>query len=98
MEIAPMESAGEASEEATTWSRARLNTLVAVTVAILATFLGLCKVKDDNIVQAMEQAQADRLDSWNFYQARNIREDVAKATLTELNVASSDAPSAQQAG
>ena len=53
MEIDPMESAGEASEEATTKSPARLNTLVAVTVAILATFLGLCKVKDDNIVQAM---------------------------------------------
>ena len=45
----------------------------------LATFLGVCKVKDDNIVQAMQQAQADRLDHWNFYQARNIREEVAAA-------------------
>jgi len=96
MEIDPMESAGEASEKATTRSRARLNTLVAVTVAILATFLGLCKVKDDNIVQAMQQAQADRLDSWNFYQARNIREDVASAAAAQLRLAAASAPAAQQ--
>ena len=91
-----MESAGEASEEATTRSPARLNTLVAVTVAILATFLGLCKVKDDNIVQAMQQAQADRLDNWNFYQARNIREDVAAAAAAQLRLAAAAAPAAQQ--
>ncbi len=30
----------------------------AITVAILATFMGICKVNDDNIVQAMRQAQA----------------------------------------
>jgi len=39
----------------------RLNTLVAISVALLATFMGICKVKDDNIVQAMQQAQAERL-------------------------------------
>ena len=30
--------------------------------ARLATFMSICKVKDDNIVQAMQQAQADKLD------------------------------------
>ena len=40
----------------------RLNAAVAVTVAVIATFMGICKVKDDNIVQAMQQAQADKLD------------------------------------
>ena len=29
---------------------ARLNAAVAVTIALLATFMGICKVKDDNIV------------------------------------------------
>ena len=62
------------------------------TVAILATFMGICKVKDDNIVQAMQQAQADKLDHWNFYQARNIREEIAKATVTELALAAATAP------
>ncbi|MFL6662153.1 MAG: DUF4337 domain-containing protein [Rhizobacter sp.] len=70
----------------------RLNTLVAITVALLATFMGVCKVKDDNIVQAMQQAQADKLDHWNFYQARNIRQDVAEATALQLRLARSSAP------
>jgi hypothetical protein len=63
-----------------------LNAAVAITVALLATFMGVCKVKDDNIVQAMQQAQADKLDHWQFYQARNIREEIAKSTLTQLRL------------
>src|SRR5438309_6603383 len=62
-------------------ARARLNTLVAISVALLATFMGICKVKDDNIVQAMQQAQANKIDSYSWYQARNIREEVARATV-----------------
>ena len=65
---------------------ALLNTCVAITVALLATFMGVCKVKDDNIVQAMQQAQADKLDHWNFYQARNVRQDVAEAAATQLRL------------
>jgi len=42
-------------------SKANLNTLVAISVALLATFLGICKVKDDNIVQAMQQLRPIRL-------------------------------------
>jgi hypothetical protein len=49
--------------------------------------MGVCKVKDDNIVQAMQQAQADKLDHWNFYQARNLRQDLAEATATQLRLA-----------
>jgi Domain of unknown function (DUF4337) len=64
----------------------RLNAAVAITVAILATFMGLCKVKDDNIVQGMQQAQADKLDHWAFYQARNIRQEIAEATLVQLEL------------
>ena len=64
----------------------RLNARVAITVALLATFMGVCKVKDDNIVQAMQQAQADKIDHWDFYQARNIRQDVAQSTVTTLTI------------
>jgi len=74
-----------------------LNTCVAITVALLATFMGVCKVKDDNIVQAMQQAQADKLDHWNFYQARNIRQDVAEATATQLRLAQAGRPAAEAA-
>lgn len=64
-----------------------LTTWVAITVALVATFTGICKVKDDNIVQAMQQAQANKLDLWSFYQARNLREEVARAELTQLQLA-----------
>jgi len=70
----------------------RLDSLVAATVALLVTFMGVCKVKDDNIVQAMQQAQADKLDHWNFYQARNIREDVARAALVQLQLTAAGLP------
>jgi hypothetical protein len=66
--------------------------LVAVTVALLSTFMGICKVKDDNIVQAMQQAQANKLDHWAFYQARNIRQEVAKAATLQLQLAAAGAP------
>src|SRR5436853_2890334 len=73
------ESAAEAKK-----SKAQLNTLVAISVALLATFMGICKVKDDNIVQAMQQAQADKIDNYSWYQARNTREEVANATVAQL--------------
>jgi hypothetical protein len=99
VDIDPIESANSAAEDTATVrdrDRARLNSRVAITVALLATFLGVCKVKDDNIVQAMQQAQADRLDHWNFYQARNIRQEVASATVAPLKLAAAAAPAAQQ--
>lgn len=79
--IEPPDTSAEADRRS-----ARLNTFVAITVALLATFMGVCKVKDDNIVQAMQQAQADKLDHWNFYQARNVRQDLAEATATQLRL------------
>src|SRR5437762_2820455 len=98
MDIDPMESATDASDDSSSGEHAsRLGARVAVTVALIATFLGICKVKDDNIVQAMQQAQADKLDHWNFYQARNIREEVAASTVAQLKLALAGAPSAQQA-
>lgn len=73
-----------------------LNPAVAITVALLATFMGICKVKDDNIVQAMQQAQADKLDHWAFYQARNLREEIAKSTLVLLRLQAAAAPAQQK--
>lgn len=88
MDIDPLETV-ENLDQANPGDRAafRLNMLVAITVAILATFMGICKVKDDNIVQSMQQAQANKLDHWAFYQARNIREEVAKSTIVQLRLA-----------
>jgi hypothetical protein len=98
MEIDPLESAtGDQDGAPQDPAVARLTTWVAITVALLATFLGICKVKDDNIVQAMQQAQADKLDHWAFYQARNGREEVARAALTQLTLSAAVAPPTQAA-
>ena len=71
---------------------ARLNAAVAITIAVLATFMGICRVKEDNIVQGMQQAQADKLDHWAFYQARNLRQEFAEATAIQLELARQGAP------
>ena len=101
MDIDPLqavESAEEAQEAKTPEARHRwLNPAVAVTVAVLATFMGICQVKAGNVGQAMQQAQADKLDHWQFYQARNIREEVAKSTLTQLRLQAAGAAPALQA-
>ena len=99
MDIDPkdiIESAQSANDQRAARS-ARLNAAVAITVAVLATFMGICKVKDDNIVQAMQQAQADKLDHWAYYQARNIRQEVAEATAMQLEPAKAGAAAAQAA-
>jgi Domain of unknown function (DUF4337) len=64
----------------------QLNTLVAITVALLATFTGICKVKDDNVVQAMQQAQADKIDHWSWYQSLHVREEVLTDQLALLRL------------
>src|SRR3954462_6374308 len=98
MEIDPLNPPGSDDAPATADARARrLNTWVAVTVALLATFMGICKVKDDNLVQAMQQAQADKLDHWSFYQARNIRQEVAQGALDQLLATQASEPAATRA-
>ena len=99
MDIDPLDTIESLTDpDSTDRASMRLNMLVAITVAILATFMGICKVKDDNIVQSMQQAQANKLDHWAFYQARNIREEVAKSTLVQLRLAAAGRPAAEQAG
>jgi hypothetical protein len=66
--------------------KSQLNNYVAITVVVFVTFMGICKVKSDNVVQAMQKAQADRIDTWSFYQARNVRAEIAKSTVAQLKL------------
>src|SRR5258708_40053537 len=79
-------------------SKAHLNTWGAISVALLATFMRICKVKDDNIVQAMQQAQADKIDNYSWYQARNIHEEATKAPVAQLTPQASVAPAQAKSG
>jgi len=69
-----------------------LNAWVAIAVALLATFLGICNVKDGNIGQSMQQFQAKSVDDWGYYQARNIRGEIAQSTADQLQLAMATAP------
>jgi hypothetical protein len=45
----------------------------------------------------MQQAQADKIDHWAFYQARNLREEVAKAQVVQLNLQAAEKPADRRA-
>lgn len=64
----------------------RINSLVAVFVAITATFMALCNVKDGNIVQAMSQAQAHSIDAWSYFQAKSTKQAMVENALEQLLV------------
>ena len=65
-------------------ARNRLNNRVAVSVAIISVFMGITKVKDDNIVQAMNQAKSDAVDRWNEYQSVKIKVHMAELGLNQV--------------
>ena len=62
----------------------RLNRLVAITVVVLSVFTGLCGIKDGNIVQAMQAAQAASVDGWNEYQATKTKLHLAEASRLQI--------------
>ena len=78
----------------------RLNRMVATTVVALSVVMAVGKIKDDNIVQAMQADQAAKIDLWNEYQATRIKahdREIEAALLgrlapaaTELATASSE--------
>jgi chromosome segregation ATPase len=62
----------------------RLNSIVAVLVALAATLMALDNIKDGNVTQAMSQAQTHAVDAWSYYQAKSTKENLAEATLEQL--------------
>jgi hypothetical protein len=76
-----------------------LNGLVAVSVAIVATFIAICNVKAGNIGQAMQQAQANSVDTWAYYQAKgtklNIAESARDGLVTQRELTASLSPEAR---
>jgi hypothetical protein len=75
------ETIGESVEHA---KESKINGRVALWVAIIATFMALCNIKDGNIVQAMSQAQAHSIDSWSYFQAKSTKQNIAENSLELL--------------
>lgn len=62
----------------------RLNRMVAITVVTFSVFTGLCNIKDGNLVQAMQQAQSNAVDSWNEYQATKTKLHIDQAARGQI--------------
>jgi hypothetical protein len=62
------------------------NRRVAITVVALSIFMGLCGVKDGNIVQAMQQAQSDGVDAWNEYQATKTKLHIDETAVDQARL------------
>jgi hypothetical protein len=65
-------------------SRSKINSRVALFVAITATFVAICNVKDGNIVQSMDRAQANSIDAWTYFQAKSTKQSIVESTLEIL--------------
>ena len=59
------------------------NRRVAITVVALSIFMGLCGVKDGNIVQSMQQAQSNSVDAWGEYQATKTKLHIDETALAQ---------------
>lgn len=62
----------------------RLNNRIALTIALMASFLAISTIKSGNIEDGVAQAQAERNNSWAWYQAVRVREDMGSYELAEL--------------
>lgn len=71
------------SEEADN-ANERVNNLVALSIAILAAFVAITAIKGSNVEQQMAHAEAERNNSWAWYQAVRVREDMATYQLANL--------------
>lgn len=88
------DTVNEAVEKA---RESKLNTMIAVCVAVIATFMSLCNVKASNIVQQMSQAQAHSVDQWSYYQSKSTKQHVAEAAVEEIELQRDTAPNLTEA-
>jgi hypothetical protein len=74
------------SQQLETMSVSKLNSQIAVIVAIAASLVTIFNIKDNNIVQAMTQAQAHGVDAWAYYQAKSTKQHLAENTRDQLEL------------
>lgn len=71
-----------------------LNRLVALTVVLLSVFMAVANIKDDNLVQAMQLAKSDAVDTWSEYQASRTKLHVAETARIEMALIAGATPNA----
>lgn len=80
------------SSDETKGERDSFNNSIAIAVALISAFMAVSKIKDDNVVQAMQKAQAETVDYWNEYQARRQRQFVLEVTIEQVRATQPPTP------
>src|SRR5436190_16082860 len=65
-------------------AKSKLNTIVALCVALTATFMAICNVKAGNVGQTMSGIQTESVDTWSYYQAKSTKQGMADSFADEL--------------
>jgi hypothetical protein len=61
-----------------------LNAIVAISVAITATFIAIVHVKDENTAEEMQHVESESVDNWAYYQAKGTKMNVAESAMDGL--------------
>lgn len=70
-----------------------LNRLVAMTVVTLSVFMAVANIKDDNLVQAMQLAKSNAIDTWSEYQATRTKAHIVETARVEMALIAGPSPS-----
>lgn len=65
-------------------NESRLNSRIAIFVAITATFMAICNIKGGNIVQNMSKAQSKAVNNWAYFQSKSTKQNITENTLEIL--------------
>lgn len=64
--------------------RSKLNSTVAITVAIAATFMAIASIKAANLDARRGGHSSQAYNTWNYFQAKNTRQSLAESTVEQL--------------
>lgn len=66
-------------------SESKLNSKIAIFVAITATFMAICNIKGGNIVQNMSKAQSKAVNNWSYFQSKSTKQNLSENMIELLN-------------
>lgn len=73
----------------------RLQNTIALLVALTATFMAVCNIKDGNVVQSMAIARSHEVNTWAHFQAKSTKQALTQGTLDQLEISLSLAETAR---
>jgi hypothetical protein len=79
-------------------SESKLNSRIAIFVALTATFMAICNIKGGNIVQNMSKAQSKAVNNWSYFQAKSTKQNLSENTIELLSsqLLNANSPSAKE--